>query len=80
MGDQRKRHLRCLSLLFQLNINKPSSSLEAEELTPGADGLEEAGQVRQKDERGALFQTHPVFNHFPIAGNALRNCKANAFC
>lgn len=43
-----KKDTSCLSLLFQLNMNK-TSLMEADKLKPEADGLEEAGQVYRKN-------------------------------
>ena len=52
---------------FQCNIKKTPSPVEADELTPGADGMEETGQVNYTNLSWALFQSGPIFNHFSVA-------------
>ena len=52
--------------------------MEADELTSGADGVEETRQMNS-DSRWTLFQSRPVFNHFSVAKNALRNCELTFF-
>ena len=41
--------------------------MEADELTPGADGMEEIGQVNYMNLSWALLQSGPIFNHFSMA-------------